>query len=76
MPHPRRPAPAAAGGEVGEIFTRSNGVPADYSYLVPSLLRRWTATSPRVDDLGYVDAGGYLFLADRRVDQIITEIQN
>ena len=65
----RQPLPV---GEVGEIFTRFNGAPADYSYLGAKPIETVDGDFASVGDLGYVDADGYLFLADRRVDQIIT----
>jgi bile acid-coenzyme A ligase len=65
----RRPLPV---GEVGEIFTRFSGAPADYSYLGAKPLETVDGDFASVGDLGYVDADGYLFLADRRVDQIIS----
>ena len=65
----RRPLPV---GEVGEIFTRFSGAPANYSYLGAKPIETVDGDFASVGDLGYVDADGYLFLADRRVDQIIT----
>jgi len=72
MPHPRRATPTIAGGEVGEIFTRSSCAPANYSYLGAKPIETVDGDFASVGDLGYVDADGYLFLADRRVDQVIT----
>ena len=65
----RRPLPV---GEVGEIFTRLSDAPANYSYLGAKPIETVDGDFASVGDLGYVDADGYLFLADRRVDQIIT----
>jgi bile acid-coenzyme A ligase len=62
-------------GEVGEIWMRPPpGQPAR-SYLVgaePRTRDDWTS----VGDLGWLDADGYLFIADRRTDMIITGGEN
>jgi bile acid-coenzyme A ligase len=65
----RREVPAM---EVGEVFTRAFGGPPQYRYLGSSPLETDEANFASVGDLGYVDADGYLFLADRRVDLIIS----
>jgi bile acid-coenzyme A ligase len=60
-------------GEIGEIFMRS---PSGGAYV-----RRYIGAPPAktredgwksVGDMGHVDADGYLYLADRRVDMIIS----
>ena len=53
-------------GEVGEIFTRFGGAPAQYSYLGAKPLETVDGDFASVGDLGYLDADGY------RVDLIIT----
>jgi bile acid-coenzyme A ligase len=67
-----RPLPA---GEIGEIWMRPPpGQPAR-SYLVgaePRVRDGWTS----VGDLGWIDADGYLFVADRRTDMIVTGGEN
>lgn len=65
----RRPTPT---GTVGEIFTRAFEGPAQYQYLGSKALETVDSEFASVGDLGYVDAEGYLYLADRRVDLIIS----
>jgi acyl-CoA synthetase (AMP-forming)/AMP-acid ligase II len=65
-------APAVAGGEVGKIFTRFREAPTQYSYLGAKPLETMDGDFASVGDLGYIDADGYLFLADQRMDLIIT----
>lgn len=59
-------------GEVGEIFMRPHTANPTYQYIgaVPAKATPDGFTS--VGDMGWVDAEGYLFVADRRVDLIIT----
>jgi bile acid-coenzyme A ligase len=65
----RRPLPP---GEVGEVFSRFGGGPAQYRYLGAAALETVEDDFSSVGDLGYLDAEGYLYLADRRVDLIIS----
>jgi len=58
-------------GETGEIYMRRPpGIPPTYKYLgaTPKVLRDgWES----LGDLGWFDAEGYLYLADRRTDMIL-----
>ncbi|MCC6718323.1 MAG: AMP-binding protein [Acetobacteraceae bacterium] len=59
-------------GEVGEIFFRPAAHPQPtYQYIGSAPARRTPDGFISVGDLGHVDAEGYLFLSDRRVDLII-----
>ena len=61
-----------ATGEVGEIFTRFAGAPAQYSYRGANALETVEGGYASVGDLGWLDQDGYLYLADRRTDLIIS----
>jgi bile acid-coenzyme A ligase len=65
-----RPLPP---GEVGEIFMRPK-VPAGptYEYLGAPPARTTHDGFTSVGDLGWLDDDGYLYIADRRTDMIIT----
>lgn len=65
----RRPLPP---GEIGEIFTRFGDGGAQYRYLGATALETVEGGFVSVGDLGHVDEDGYLYLADRRMDMIIT----
>ncbi len=65
----RQPLPPR---EVGEIFTRIWGGPPQYQYLGSAPLETLDSNFASVGDLGYLDEDGYLYLADRRVDLIIS----
>jgi len=61
-----------ATGEVGEVFFRPATHPEPTYYYIGSPPTRTTPDGfISVGDLGHVDAQGYLFLSDRRVDLII-----
>ncbi len=61
-----------ATGELGEIYLRSP-MSAGYRYLGGAPLLPSTEDGFRTaGDLGYLDADGYLYIADRRSDMIIT----
>lgn len=69
MDETRRELPA---GEVGEVFSRFAGAPAPSNYLGASPMEQSSDGFATVGDLGYLDAEGYLYLADRRTDMIIS----
>jgi bile acid-coenzyme A ligase len=60
-------------GEVGEVYTRPIGATAPtYRYIGSAPLPTTPDGFMSVGDLGWLDEDGYLFVADRRVDLIIT----
>jgi bile acid-coenzyme A ligase len=60
-----------AAGEVGEIYMRSGeGAPASYRYL-GATARTLPGGWESLGDIGWFDAEGYLYLADRRTDMIL-----
>lgn len=65
----REPLP---NGEVGEIFTRIAGAPPPCEYLGSKPLENLREGFTSVGDLGWLDSEGYLYLADRRTDLIIS----
>lgn len=59
-------------GQVGEIFMRhKQGVGTTYRYIGSAPLRQQDGYET-VGDMGWVDEDGYLYIADRRVDMIIS----
>ena len=64
-----------AAGEVGEIYMRlrqpDSAVPT-FEYIGAPDLTRTEDGFATVGDLGWVDEDGYVFVADRRVDMIVT----
>lgn len=60
-------------GEVGEVFMRrGGGEAATYTYVGSPSAKATPDGFVSVGDLGHVDEDGYLYLADRRADLIIT----
>ena len=59
-------------GEVGEIFMRPHSELPTYAYIGSDRAKTTPEGFVSVGDMGWVDAGGYLYLADRRTDLIIT----
>jgi bile acid-coenzyme A ligase len=61
------PVPA---GTVGEIFFRYAQKRPEFSYIgaIPHKRGDWTSFG----DLGWLDAAGYLFIADRRTDMVVS----
>ena len=68
----RRRAHEVPAGEIGEIFMRSPSYGgSDYLGEAPQL-RTTDDGFQTVGDMGHLDDDGYLYIADRRVDMIIT----
>lgn len=64
-------------GEVGEIFMRRKAVSGEtYRYLGSPPAKSTPDGFVSVGDLGWVDEEGYLYIADRRVDMIVTGAAN
>lgn len=59
-------------GEIGEVFSRFGGTAANYQYVGAKSLEVDDDGFASVGDMGHVDEEGYLYLADRRTDMIIT----
>jgi bile acid-coenzyme A ligase len=60
-------------GTVGEIFMRFHGSTGPgFRYLGDAAVKQTPDGFVSVGDLGWLDAGGWLYGADRRVDMIIT----
>jgi bile acid-coenzyme A ligase len=61
----------AAPGEIGEIYMRAgDGVPRPYHYIGADVRERdgWDS----LGDMGWMDDDGYLYIADRRSDMIVS----
>jgi bile acid-coenzyme A ligase len=66
---------ALPAGEIGEIWMRPPPGRPDRSYVIGAQARKsdgWTS----VGDLGMIDSDGYLYIADRRHDMIVTGGEN
>lgn len=64
-------------GEIGEIFMRRRDAePPYYRYIGSENLKSTPDGFSSLGDLGCVDAEGYLYLADRRVDMIVSGGEN
>lgn len=60
-------------GEVGEIYGRSTTSPdPSFAYVGAPPARSTADGFASVGDLGWLDAEGYLYIADRRTDMVIT----
>ena len=60
-------------GEIGEIYGRSTTAPGPtFEYVGAPPARSTPDGFASVGDLGWLDAEGYLYIADRRVDLVIT----
>jgi bile acid-coenzyme A ligase len=59
-------------GEVGEIFLRTPDTPGAHYLGTAPQIRTTPDGFGTVGDMGYLDEHGYLFLADRRVDMIVS----
>jgi bile acid-coenzyme A ligase len=59
-------------GEVGEIFMRPHGNDPTYTYIGSDPAKTTPDGFVSVGDMGWIDDEGYLYLADRRTDLIIT----
>jgi bile acid-coenzyme A ligase len=60
-------------GEIGEIFGRSTSAAGPtFSYVGAPPPRSTPDGFASVGDLGWLDADGYLYIADRRADMVIT----
>lgn len=61
-----------AAGEVGEIFMRPHAGPPPFDYLGGAMPTPTEDGFWSIGDMGWVDADGYLYIADRRKDMIVT----
>ncbi|MGA7670871.1 MAG: hypothetical protein WBW04_10655, partial [Nitrolancea sp.] len=60
-------------GEVGEIFMRRrDGTIPTFHYVGDAVLKSTDDGFASIGDLGWLDADGYLYIADRRVDMIVS----
>ena len=59
-------------GEVGEVYLRQTVPGPGYRYEGADPLPRTPDGFSSLGDLGWLDADGYLYIADRRVDMIVT----
>lgn len=63
-------------GEIGEIYMMPAGGPGSTYAYVGATARADAAGWESTGDMGHVDAEGYLYLADRRTDMILTGGRN
>jgi bile acid-coenzyme A ligase len=59
-------------GEIGEIYTKRTFDRPTYEYIGSPPIPLTPDGYGSVGDLGWLDEAGYLFIADRRVDMIVT----